>query len=59
MYKDLIQAAQILSEVCGGRNIDAAFNQLIKEDNNKNFVKDIVYGSIRDFYLFIFKPSLF
>ena len=51
MYKDLIQAAQILSEVCSGRNIDAAFNQFIKEDNNKNFVKDIVYGSVRDFYL--------
>lgn len=51
MYKDLIQAAKILSEVCDGRNIDTAFNQFIKEDNNKNFVKDIVYGSVRDFYL--------
>ena len=51
MYKDLIQAAKILSEVCDGRNIDTAFNQFINEDNNKNFVKDIVYGSVRDFYL--------
>ena len=51
MYKDLIQAAKILSEICDSRNIDRAFNQYIKEDNNKNFVKDIVYGSIRDFYL--------
>ena len=51
MYKDLIQAAKILSEICDGRNIDTAFNQFIKEDNNKNFVKDIVYGSVRDFYL--------
>jgi 16S rRNA (cytosine967-C5)-methyltransferase len=51
MYKDLIQAAKILTEVCDGRNIDTAFNQFIKEDNNKNFVKDIVYGSVRDFYL--------
>jgi 16S rRNA (cytosine967-C5)-methyltransferase len=51
MYKDLVQAAKILSELCNGRKIDILFNQFLKEENNKNFIKDIVYGSVRDFYL--------
>ena len=51
MYKDLVQAAIILSELCSGRKIDTLFDQFLKEENNKNFIKDIVYGSVRDFYL--------
>jgi len=51
MYKDLVQAAKILSELIGGRKIDTLFDRFLKEENNKNFIKDIVYGSIRDFYL--------
>ena len=51
MYKDLVQAAKILSELIGGRKIDTLFDLFLKEENNKNFIKDIVYGSIRDFYL--------
>ena len=51
MYKNLVQAAKILSELCSGRKIDALFDRFIKEENNKNFIKDIVYGSVRDFYL--------
>jgi len=50
MYKDLVQAAKILSELCSGRKIDTLFDQFLKEENNKNFIKDIVYGSVRDFY---------
>lgn len=51
MYKDLVQAAKILSELIGGKKIDTLFDRFLKEENNKNFIKDIVYGSIRDFYL--------
>jgi len=51
MYKDLVQAAKILSELCSGRKIDTLFDRFLKEENNKNFIKDIVYGSVRDFYL--------
>ena len=51
MYKDQVQAAKILSELCSGRKIDTLFDQFIKEEKNKNFIKDIVYGSVRDFYL--------
>ena len=51
MYKDLVQAAKILSELCSGRKIDSLFDRFLKEENNKNFIKDIVYGSVRDFYL--------
>jgi 16S rRNA (cytosine967-C5)-methyltransferase len=51
MYRDLVQAAKILSELCSGRKIDTLFDLFLKEENNKNFIKDIVYGSIRDFYL--------
>ncbi len=51
MYKDLVQAAKILSELCSGRKIDTLFDLFLKEENNKNFIKDIVYGSVRDFYL--------
>ena len=51
MYKDLVQAAKILSELISGRKIDTLFDRFLKEENNKNFIKDIVYGSIRDFYL--------
>ena len=51
MYKDLVQAAKILSELYSGRKIDTLFDQFLKEENNKNFIKDIVYGSVRDFYL--------
>ena len=51
MYKDLVQAAKILSELCNGRKIDTLFDLFLKEENNKNFIKDIVYGSVRDFYL--------
>jgi len=51
MYKDLVQAAKILSELISGRKIDTLFNRFLKEENNKNFIKDIVYGSVRDFYL--------
>ena len=51
MYKDLVQAAKILSELRSGRKIDTLFDRLLKEENNKNFIKDIVYGSVRDFYL--------
>lgn len=52
MYKDLVQAAKILSELCSGRKIDSVFDQFLKEENNKNLIKDIVYGSVRDFYLY-------
>jgi len=51
MYKDLVQAAKILSELCNGRKIDTLFDRFLKDENNKNFIKDIVYGSVRDFYL--------
>ena len=51
MYKDQVQAAKILSELCSGRKIDTLFDRFLKEENNKNFIKDIVYGSVRDFYL--------
>ena len=51
MYKDLVQAAKILSELCNGRKIDTLFDHFLKEENNKNFIKDIIYGSVRDFYL--------
>lgn len=51
MYKDQVQAAKILSELCSGRKIDTLFDRFLKEENNKNFIKDIVYGSARDFYL--------
>jgi 16S rRNA (cytosine967-C5)-methyltransferase len=51
MYRDLVQAAKILSELCSGRKIDTLFDLFLKEENNKNFIKDIVYGSVRDFYL--------
>jgi len=51
MYKDLVQAAKILSELCSGRKIDTLFDRFLKEENNKNFIKDIIYGSVRDFYL--------
>jgi 16S rRNA (cytosine967-C5)-methyltransferase len=51
MYRDLVQAAKILSELCNGRKIDTLFDLFLKEENNKNFIKDIVYGSVRDFYL--------
>ena len=51
MYKDQVQAAKILSGLCSGRRIDTLFDQFIKEENNKNFIKDIIYGSVRDFYL--------
>ena len=51
MYKDQVQAAKILSELCSGRKIDTLFDQFLKEENNKNLIKDIVYGSVRDFYL--------
>tara|TARA_B100000035_G_scaffold314663_1_gene331697 strand:+ start:27628 stop:28866 length:1239 start_codon:yes stop_codon:yes gene_type:complete len=51
MYKDLVQAAKILSDLCSGRKIDSLFDRFLKEENNKNFIKDIVYGSVRDFYL--------
>ena len=52
MYKDLVQAAKILSELCSGRKIDSVFDQFLKEENNKNLIKDIVYGSVRNFYLY-------
>ena len=51
MYKDQVQAAKILSELCSGRKIDTLFDRFLKEENNKNLIKDIVYGSVRDFYL--------
>jgi 16S rRNA (cytosine967-C5)-methyltransferase len=51
MYKDLVQAAKILSELCSGKKIDTLFVRFLREENNKNFIKDIVYGSVRDFYL--------
>ena len=51
MYKDQVQAAKILSELCSGRKIDVLFDRFLKEENNKNLIKDIVYGSVRDFYL--------
>ena len=51
MYKDQVQAAKILSELCSGRKIDTLFDRFLKEENNKNLIKDIVYGSVRDIYL--------
>jgi 16S rRNA (cytosine967-C5)-methyltransferase len=51
MYKDQVQAAKILSELINGRKIDTLFDRFLKEENNKNLIKDIVYGSVRDFYL--------
>jgi len=32
MYKDQVQAAKILSELCSGRKIDTLFDRFLKEE---------------------------
>lgn len=52
MENDLIVASRIVQQIVDGKNIDKIFMENISAKNNMSLVKDIVYGSIRNYYLY-------
>jgi 16S rRNA (cytosine967-C5)-methyltransferase len=52
MENDLIVASRIVQQIVDGKNIDKIFMENISNKNNVSLVKDIVYGSIRNYYLY-------
>jgi len=52
MENDLIVASRIVQQIVDGKNIDKIFMENISAKNNVSLVKDIVYGSIRNYYLY-------
>lgn len=52
MENDLIVASRIVQQIVDGKNIDKIFMENISATNNVSLVKDIVYGSIRNYYLY-------
>lgn len=59
MNKELVAASRIVTLVNDGHNLDYAFAKIMKPNLDEALIKDICYGSLRNYYKYDYYLSLF